>query len=126
VKRGAHIRVKGDSVEIRFEWLEFDGDDCFEDFHIDVATEGGNKRFDFGACAVNGLRRLIRFFANTAESEHSGGFQNPDVRYYDVLRKKDGYRLVIRFAEEGFHEEVYIRNPQIEMDDEFMRTVYSS
>jgi hypothetical protein len=125
VKTSADIRIKGDSTEVSFEWCGFDGDDCFNDFHINVITETGSRRFDFGGCAVNGLRQFSRFFRNGTQNKVSGGFRHPDIRYYDLYREKDGFRLVVRFEDSGLCEEFYVRNPRTEIDDEFMRTVYS-
>jgi len=77
VETSADIRIKGDSTEVSFEWRGFDGDDCFSDFHISVITETGSRRFDFGGCAVNGLRQVSRFFRN---GEH-GQRRLPSPRY---------------------------------------------
>ena len=41
-------------------------------------------------------------------------------------RETNGYRLVVRFEGSGLCEEFYVRKPQTQIDDEFMRTVYSS
>ncbi|HKU25255.1 MAG TPA: hypothetical protein VJQ54_07260 [Candidatus Sulfotelmatobacter sp.] len=126
MKTSADIRIKGDSTELSFEWRDFDGDDCFNDFHINVITATGTRRFDFGGCAVNGLRQFSRFFRNGTPNTVSGGFRNPDIRYYDLHRETDGYRLVVRFEGSGLCEEFYVRKPQTQIDDEFMRKVYSS
>ncbi len=126
MRRTAHIHLKSDSAECRFEWLDFDGDDCFKDFHIDVRAENGFRRFNFGPCVVMGLRKLGRFFRDTTQTTLSGGFRDPDVRDFDVQRTNDGYKLIVRCEGSGVCEELYIPNPQIEVDDEFMRTVYSS
>ena len=125
VKTSADIRIKGDSTEVSFEWRDFDGDDCFNDFHISVITETGTRRFDFGGCAINGLRQFRRFFRNEKPNTVSGGFRNPDIRYYDLYREKDGYRLVVRFEGSGLCEEFNVGNPRTEIDDEFMRTVFT-
>ena len=44
----------------------------------------------------------------------------------DVHRTNDGYRLILRDDASGAGVELYLPNPQVELDDEFMRTVYSS
>ena len=124
VKTSADIRIKGDSMEVSFEWRDFDGDDCFNDFRINVTTETGTRRFDFGGCAVSGLRKVSRFFRNETPNTVSGG-RNPDIRCYDLYREKDGYRLGVSFEGSGLCEEFYVRNPRTQVDDEFMRTVYS-
>ena len=105
MKTSADIRIRGDSTEVSFEWRDFNGDDCFNDFHIIVMTETGTRRFDFGGCAVNGLRQFSRFFRNETPNTVSGGFRNPDIRCYDLYREKDGYRLVVRFEGVGLCEE---------------------
>ena len=113
-------------IELQFEWLNFDGDDCFSDFHIDVKSAKGNRRFDFGECAVNGLRKLSRFIRSETEGTVGGGFRCPDVRYYHIYREKDGYRLKVRFESSGLQEEIRIHNPEIEIDDELMRAFYQA
>jgi hypothetical protein len=84
---------------MEFEWLDFDGDDCFRDFHINVVTETGTRRFNFGQCAVNGLRKFSRFFRDTTQTTVGEGFRNPGTCYYDLDRKKEGYSLVVRFED---------------------------
>jgi hypothetical protein len=125
MKTYAFIRLKSDCLQIGFEWLDFDGDDCFNDFHINVVSETGPRRFDFGECAVNGLRKISKFFRETSQKTVSSGFRHPDVCYYDLDRTNDGYRLVVGFERTGLREEFNIEAPQMEIDDEFMRTVYS-
>ena len=126
MRTSAFIRLKSDQLEMEFEWLGFDGDDCFNDFRINVIAKTGTRRFDFGGCVVSGLRKLSRFFRDNTQTTVGGGFRKPDVRFYDVQRKNDGYSLVVRFEDSGIREEFYIRNPRTEIDDEFMRTVYSN
>jgi hypothetical protein len=125
MRTSAHIRLMSERSQMEFEWLDFDGDDCFHDFHINVITESGTRRFNFGGCAVNGLRKVSRFFRDTTQMTVGGGFRNPGICYYDLDRKNEGYSLVVRFEDGGLREEFYIRNPEMEIDDEFMRTVYS-
>ncbi len=126
MRRTAHIHLKSDSAECRFEWLDFDGDDCFKEFRIDVRDGNNFRRFKFGPCAVWGLRQASRFFRDATQLTVGGGFQNPDIRFYDLHRKGDGYKLIVRFEGSGVYKELCIPNPQIEVDDEFMRTVYTS
>ena len=114
MRTSASIRLKSDRLTIRFEWLDFDGDDGFNTFRIDV-----------GACGVNGLRKLSRFFRDTTQTTIGGGFRNPDVCYYDLDRKDNGYCLVVRFEDKRQGEEYNIQMPEVEIDDEFMRTVYA-
>jgi hypothetical protein len=117
----ANIRLKSEAVEICFEWLGFDDDDCFADFHITVAESGKIRRFDFGQCVVSGVRKPMRFFADTAQETVGGGFRHPDIRYYDLHRSGDDYRLVIRFEGSGLHEEFHIHQPSVYLADEFLK-----
>jgi hypothetical protein len=126
MKTTANIRIKGDLTEAQFEWCSFDGDDCFNDFHINVITESDTRRYDFGRCAIQGLRKLRTFFQDASLGEPSLGFRHPDIRYCDVHRADDGYRLVVRFEDSGLKEEHLIHQPQVQIDDDFLRTVYSS
>ena len=125
MRTSAFIRLRSDRLGMDFEWLDFNGDDCFDDFHINVITETGTTRFDFGGCAVSGLRKVGRFFRDNSQTTAGGGFRNPDIRYYDLHRNEDGYSLIVRFEGSGIREEFHITNPRLEIDDEFMRTVYS-
>ena len=121
MESAAHIHLKSDTAEIRFEWLGFDGDDCFNDFHI-IVTEGGHaRRFDFGPCVVSGLRKLAGFFNEATQATVGGGFRHPDIRHYDVYRSADGYRLVVRFEGSRLHEELHIQRPALHVDDEFLK-----
>ena len=123
--RVAHVHLTSDSLELQFEWLDFDGDDCFKDFHINVVSKTGTCRIDFGECAVNGLRKFSRFIRDAEQRTVNGAFRHPDVRYYDVYREDDGFRLIVRIEGSGLQQEFRIRNPRTQIDDEFMRTVYS-
>ena len=113
MKSAAHIHLKSDLVQLQFEWHDFDGDDCFSDFHINVTTETGTRRFDFGGCGVYGLRQFSRFLRNEGQNTVSGEFGHPDIRYYDVYREKDGYRLVVRFEGSGLCEKFHIHTPRM-------------
>jgi|ERR1700690_2513573 len=119
MRRTAHIHLKSESAECRFEWLDFDGDDCFKDFHIEVRVESTFRRLSLGPCPVIGLRKFSRFFRDPTQMTLDGGC-------CDVHRTNDGYRLILRDDASGAGVELYLPNPQVELDDEFMRTVYSS
>jgi hypothetical protein len=120
VKDSAHIRINDATTEIRLAWLDFDGDDCFSDFHIDVTSEAGTQQFCFGPCAVHGLRKLSRFFRDSGQASVSLGFQQPDVRCCDFVRADEGYRLLLRFEGSGLSEEFSVRNPSVQIDDGFL------
>ena len=52
----AQISISDTTTVIRFLWVGFDGDDCVNDFYIDVTGEAGSEQFSFGPSAVSGLR----------------------------------------------------------------------
>jgi hypothetical protein len=105
---------------MRFEWLGFDGDDCFDDFHIDLTNETGIQHFHFGPCAIHGLRKVSRFFQDSGQASVSLGFQLPDIRCCDVHRADDGYRLLVRFEGSGLSEQFYVHEPSVQIDDELL------
>ena len=121
MERAAHIQLKSGASEMRFDWLGFDGDDCFDDFHITVADDGQPRRFDFGPCVVRGLRKFVRFFGDTSQPTIGGGFRHLDIRYYDLHRSGEDYRLVIRFEGSGLHEEFHIHQPAVHIADQFLK-----
>jgi len=119
MKNSTRIGVTSELCGVLFEWLDFDGDDCFSDFHIIVSQEAGTRRFDFGPCVVSSLRRLAEFFTDQTQLTVGGGFQHPDIRYYDVHREHDGYCLAIRFENEP-SERFHIPAPLVQIDDGFL------
>ncbi|HTC95963.1 MAG TPA: hypothetical protein VK699_21150 [Terriglobales bacterium] len=121
MKSTANIQVKSDLTEVQFEWLGFDGDDCFDDFHIKITSAKDTRRFDFGPCAVYSLRKLTRFFKDATQPTASGGFRHPDIRSYEMHRLDGGYRLVVSFEGSGLKEEFHIHNPLVQIDDEFLK-----
>jgi hypothetical protein len=121
VETTAHIRLKSDGAEIFFEWLGFDGDDCFDDFHIIVTENGKKHRFDYGPCVVNGVRKMKRFFGDVSQNTVGGGFRHPDIRHYDLHRSGDSYRLVIHFEASGMHQEFQIHRPFVHIADEILK-----
>ncbi len=122
MKDTAYIWLKSGAVEVRFDWLQFDGDDCFNDFHTTAIAAGNNpRRFDFDPCAVFGLREVSRFFSDATQSTVSGGFRHPDIRYYEIHRSGKDYRLVIRFEGSGMQEECVVQSPLVQIDSEFLK-----
>ena len=59
MRDNAQIRLNDPTTDVRLVWVAFDGDDCFNDFHIDVTSQSGTQRFSFGGCAVHGLRHQV-------------------------------------------------------------------
>ncbi len=121
MERSAHIELRSDAVKARFDWLAFDGDDCFEVFQISVTAGEQSRTFEFGTCAVNGLRKLVRFFSDSQENGVSGGFRHPDIRSYDLHRSGESFHLVIRFEGSGLEEKYDIQHPSVHIADEFLR-----
>jgi hypothetical protein len=109
---------------MRFDWLGFDGDDCFEDFHITFCEGGPSIHFGFGTCAVRGLKEVARFFSDASQTTVGGGFRHPDIRYYDLYRSGEDYRLVVRYEGSGLHEEIWIRQPAVHVADQFLKEYY--
>lgn len=105
---------------IRFRWVAFDGDDCFNEFHIDVTSVAATQRFSFGPCAVYGLRKLSRFFCDDKQQSVGLGFSHPDIRHCDILRVGGNYRIVVRFEGSGLSEEHTVLTPSIQLEDEFL------
>jgi hypothetical protein len=120
VRDNALICAKNTATDVQFVWTGFDGDDCFNDFHVVVTTKGGTQQFNFGSCAVYALRKLSTCFRGVGEPSASLGFRNPDIRSCDVLRLNDGYRIKVQFEGNGFSREFVIQKPSLELHDEFL------
>jgi hypothetical protein len=120
VRDSASIRIRDDHTEVLFEWLDFDGDDSFADFHIKITTGTESRRFDFGPCVVWGIRKAVRFFQDKLEVV-SGGFRFPDIRSYDLTRAQEDVLLQIRYEGTGLSEEVLLIKPRVAIDDKFLK-----
>jgi hypothetical protein len=119
MKNSARIRTISGDREALFEWLDFDGDDCFRDFHIDIVNGTETERFAFGNCAVWGLRQSFRFFQGL-QDKAGFGFRFPDIRTYDLTRTGNGFLLQIRLEAAIRSEEYRFSNPMLILDDEFL------
>jgi hypothetical protein len=117
MERHAHIQLKAQSEEVCLRWAGFDGDDSFTDFHISVTRGGDTRHFDFGPCAVFGLRKMRRFFTEATQQTAGLGFRHPDIRLCDVFRSDDSYKFVVQFEGSGLREEFQIHKPKIEVSD---------
>jgi hypothetical protein len=126
MKSTADIRLKTESMEMQFEWRDFDGDDCFADFHINVVAQNDIRRFDFGPSVIYGLRKLRKFFRDANQKEAGLGFRYPDIRCCDLHRVEDGYSVAIRFEGSGLNEEFVIKHPNVEIDDRFLTEYYDA
>ena len=116
----AQIHINDATTDMRFVWIGFDGDDCFDDFHIDVIGESGSRQFSFGPCAVHGLRKVSRFSRDNSQESVSLGFRHPDIRYCDIFRTNGDYRLVVRLEGSGLSEQLCVGKPSIQFKDEFL------
>lgn len=112
----ASIQLRTSELEIRFEWVDFDGDDGFKEFHLDIIGGTETRRFDFGPCAVATLRRFASFFNGKLDFT-SAEFQCPDVRVCELARIENGFRLQVRFEANRQSEEFNIASPSITIDD---------
>ena len=119
MRETASIQVEDADHKVLFEWLDFDGDDCFRDFHIVIENETGTERFDFGDCAIWGLRKCVRFFRGRLDKAE-GGFRFPDIRTYDLARTEDGFSLQIGMEGTNRSEQFQVRKPALTFDDQFL------
>ena len=124
MRDSAQIQINDAHTEVRLVWAGFDGDDCFSEFYIEVASEGNARRFSFGPCAVHGLRKVSRFFRDNSQESVSLGFRHA-IRYCDVFRTDSDYRLVLRFEGGELSEQRFLEKPSIQLADEFL-TEYST
>ena len=93
--RNVQISVDSETCNAILRWTGFDGDDAFDSFQIQIQRKDAEPQcFEFGACAVWGLRRSTRFFSDQKEPATGGGFRHPDVRTYDWVR--DGVILRVK------------------------------
>jgi hypothetical protein len=120
VRDTAQISINDAATDVRFVWAEFDGDDGFNDFHIDVTGKCGTQRFSFGPCAVHGLRKVSRFFRDKSQESVGLGFRHPDNRYCDIFRVDGDYRLVVGFEGSGLSEQHHVQTPSIHLGDDFL------
>jgi hypothetical protein len=116
----ALIKLETASDRLCFDWSGFDGDDCFGSFVISVFCNDHLHSFDFGACAVQLLRKMSRFLSSPSQPSVGGGFRHPDIRTYDLHRIDDGFRLVVQFEGSGLHEEFTLVRPTIEDSRAFL------
>lgn len=116
MNQNAKIRLLNNFANISFDWFDFDGDDCFNDFQIIVAEGQETKQFNFGRCAIFGLRKLSNFFLDKSQETVGLGFRNPDIRYCDIFRLGSDYRLVVRFEGNNLFEEINLKQPDIQIN----------
>ena len=122
MEESTSIHLKDSLTDVRFEWSDFDGDDCFQSFQISVDEGNQSQKFDFGACANAGLRKLSKFFSDISQETTGLGFRNPDIRYCDLFRNGNVYRLVIQYEGNNLHKEFILNEPVIYIDDAFLKS----
>ena len=114
------IQFKTYAIEVNLNWNAFDGDDCFNDFHILIISGSQTHRFDFGPCAVHCLRKWTKFLNDPTKTTVGAGFRNPDIRYCDLSRFNNNYKLVITFEGSNLREEFEISNPTLHLRRDFL------
>lgn len=110
------IQIKSNELEVRFEWVDFDGDGGFKEFHVDIIGGVKTRRFDFGPCPIATLREFASFFQDALQTARAA-FQCPDLRVCELARTATGFQLSVRFEDDGQSEEFNIENPGITIDD---------
>ena len=79
----ATIVLTSGDTELRFSWLQYDGDDCFNSHIVDFASPDQRFTHDYKECHV----RSPRIFAEILDAnggEKGFGFRVPEIVYYDV------------------------------------------
>ncbi len=112
------------SVNLRFDWLEYDGDDCFGQHRITYNGTDGAKTFNFGACATLCIRKLESLLSNKTGSV-GFGFRIPEVIYYDIDRTDDSLKLHIYSEELALDAKMQVDLADVAFDKPYQR-YYSS
>ena len=112
----ASIQLRSRELEIRFEWVDFDGDDAFHEFHVDIVGGVETRRFEFGPCPVTTLRQFSDFFQDRLETA-SASFHCPDLRVCQLDRTDGGFHLQVRFDAGNQSEDFAIPSPSVTLDD---------
>ena len=119
MRDSASILAKTTAAEVLFHWEEFDGDDCFGKFHIEVVIGSVTERFEFGHSIVWVLRKSARVFRGKADNVEST-FKFPDTRTCNLKRIEDGFLLEICLEGTNRCEEYRLIKPTLFFDDEFL------
>ena len=122
MKPTASIQLNDSTLDIRLEWFDYDGDDCFRHFQILVLESDSRQKFDFGGCAIFGLRKLSGFFSDATQKSAGLGFRYPDIRFCDFYREGSNYRLIIKFEGTNLHKEFAICQGSVFVNDDFLKS----
>ena len=108
------------TVNLRFDWLEYDGDDCFAQHRITYNGTDGSKTFNFGACATRSIRKFESLLGNKTASV-GFGFRIPEVIYYDIDRTDNSLKLHIHSDELGLDAKMQVDLADVAFDKPFRR-----
>jgi hypothetical protein len=116
----ASLTLGTPSANLRFDWLEYDGDDCFAQHVITYSGRDGTKTFNLGACATRCIRKIESLL--NAETESVGfGFRVPEIIYYDIDRTDDSLKLHVYSDELGLDAEMQVALTEVAFDMPFRR-----
>ena len=87
----SRIVLRGETSTVAFLWRKFDGDDCFDEHVLEIHGRGSSTRYEFGGCAVAGLRKLSEFFDSPLETSVHAGFRNPLIMGYGIDRNRKSW-----------------------------------
>lgn len=112
----AILRMGTAAETLSFEWTQYDGDDCFEQFCIQHIVDGKLKdEFQFGGCAIRLVRKfelLLKGEINRVES----GFRIPQVVYLDIDRESDLLKIHVYSAKLSLDTRIAVKNEVVEFE----------
>ena len=79
----ATIVLTSGDTELRFSWLQYDGDDCFNSHIVDFASPDQRFTHDYKECHVRSPR-IITEILDANHGDKGFGFRVPEIVYYDV------------------------------------------
>lgn len=117
------IEVTG-NPSFKLIWDSFDGDDCFNIHYAEVTDNGKIIEYDFGPCAVKMYRKVVSFFEDEKSNEVGLGFRNPDIIYYDILRKNGKFEFIVDLNEQNKKYKYCLNGNLTEIDMSFINEYY--
>ena len=116
---GSRIVLRGETSTVAFLWRKFDGDDGFDEHVVEFHGRGSSTPYEFGGCAVAGLRKLSKFLDSPLETSVQSGFRNPMSMDYRIDRNGPDY--VLRIEIEGKEAVEYrVLRPSVSIDRDFI------
>jgi len=79
----ATIVLADGTTELRFSWLQFDGDDCFNSHVVEFTSPEQHFLHDYKECHVRSPRIIAEILESNA-GEKGFGFRVPEIVYYEV------------------------------------------